>query len=186
MTISKLKTGYKFEDKLNFFLLNPEKSELEDNFAFILSTQTDNSYKQIEYSKLITTSGEYEIKDMSVYAYDLLAQDKIVLAKIIVENCSILYVSEQVNDIEKSLVEEIGEVNIMILEIGNKSLHSKKAELIQEIEPNFVILNDLESSLKDFEKEYGSNAEVMKKLKVKAEDFDNDDVSVDTKLVVME
>lgn len=184
MTISKLKKGYKLEDKLNHILFNPESSEVEQDTAFILTNDQSFDYKSHE-KFVVSGAGEYEIKDISVYAYDSANSGGFDISKIIIENIGVCYLAETINAIPKTISEELGNVDLLVLEISSMSLFDNKVEMIQDMEPKQVLLLDLGNGLAGFEKEYSSEIEKIKKLKVKDSDFTQSD-SQEVKVITLE
>lgn len=183
MTISSLKQGFELSDKLHTILVDPLAKEIVDSLPFIISR--DKNISPTTFT--ISSSGDYELSDISVSAFKIIDSiDQVAdLYKITIENLKVLYVREGVSSIPKDMIEELGTIHVLILELDSASIFSKKVELVQEIEPYYICVNSNNESSKIFEKELGETAEPMKKLKIKSDEFNAETDEVATKLILL-
>lgn len=137
-----------------------------------LIQKTDNTY-------LITNPGEYESGDIYVQLQKLEAGYLVLVSA---EDIEVCFVDGDVLDISKNMLDQMAAVNILIAEIDSRVNGDTKSKLlwntVNEIEPNILIpVTRTESEIDDFKKQFEqSNPETLKKLKVKAEDFNVEDI----------
>ncbi len=127
-------------------------------------------------NNVMSAPGEYEIEDIlfSIFAYgDNLDHPDIIFLDSN-ENIRILYLLSHVDNLDKSIIEKLPDVNILIAEIEDSKL-DKKLQIVSDIEPDiFVPLVD-KSKLEDIKKALGvANIESVPTLNVAQKDFDSE------------
>lgn len=100
------------------------------------------------YRKLISFPGEYEVGGISIFGYSTFhdkkggaERGKNTIYLIESEGIKVLHLGDLGHVISDKLLEEIGEVNVLIVPVGDKySLGPKEAvEMVKLIEPQIVI-----------------------------------------------
>jgi hypothetical protein len=184
MTITPLKKGFELSDKLNSIQIFPLQKELLDKEAFIITNTND----EIETNFIkITNSGEYEIQDISVAAYKLV--DKVNTDadcfRITIEGINILLLGADVNTVTSDFIEKVGSIHIVILDIDESVLADKKLEIVAEFEPFYTIINGNIKGSELFNEKVNSDSGILKKLKLKADDFDFNAENITTQVVLL-
>lgn len=128
---------------------------------------------------LINSPGEYESGDIYVQLQKL---ESGYLVLVSAEDIEVCFVDGEVLSISKNMLDQMAAVNILIAEIDSRVNGDTKSKLlwntVNEIEPNILIpVTRTESEISDFKKQFEqSNMEVLKKLKIKASDFEIEDI----------
>ncbi|MCX6783611.1 MAG: MBL fold metallo-hydrolase [candidate division WWE3 bacterium] len=141
-------------------VINPTKLSETAATAITIFSDPSKIIDNVIDSFVITTPGEYEVKNVRVYGYPLKNE---VIYMIQLEGVSIVYMAGNSAEITKELSEELNIVNVLIIPVS-----SDPDDLISELEPNIVIpQNFTEESLPKFLKNLGvENVEKTPKLKV--------------------
>ncbi|MEI6886744.1 MAG: hypothetical protein WCK31_00745 [bacterium] len=172
MQIYKIGESIKFQGVVKSFLLFPksdtsnESNVLVDPFNIVKETST----------KIINQAGEYEVDDITVQLFKLenkYSKD-VNYAFTSLENINSLWLSDEVFSLSKEEIESLPQIHLLLLSLSSdpKKLE-KQVDLISEIEPNyFTYVSSDKVSIAEFEKQYGEQAELNKKLKFKSEDFE--------------
>jgi len=181
MTISALKNGFELSDKMNTIQIFPTQKEIFDKAPFIITRLNDNLDTSI-YK--ISQSGEFEIADILVHSYKVLdALDQTAdLFRITIEGVDVLYVTANIHTIPTHLIEEIGNISVIIFELDSKILAEKKMEIAQEFDVYYSVINGNNSGADLFDKVI-TDENIIKKLKVKQEDFDSMDENVNLQFI---
>lgn len=136
---------------------------------------------------IVTAAGEYEVGGVSIFGYSSFHDDKQgaergknIVYSIHIDGVNVVHLGDLGHTLTESFIENLGEVDVLLCPVGGKyTIDAKTAvELIQEIEPSFVIpmhfktdkhdektFSELQT-LADFEKEFGLAAEPVKSLSV--------------------
>lgn len=182
MQIQRLgKSGYSFSDSSTSFALNHDK--LDETLSLIVDTK---SIFKNEDKRIVKNNGEYEFSDITVLIYKLDEKFKndINYALISHQGLNILWLSGEVVELSKDLIENLPQVHLLILSLAKENkLIEKQVDMVSEIEPNYITIDvDSKDTLAEFQKQYGEVPEEMKKLKIKKEDFSSDE-DVATKFI---
>lgn len=184
MQINLVNGSLKFQGTLKSFLLNPtKKNEKEGDVLVAL-----NTFDKDIVGNYIYKAGEYENSEVLLNLYKIDAKYKadVNYALITFEGIHVLWLSGEVTDLPKEMVENLPDIHFFIFTPGDPKSIEKRVDLVSEIEPAYLVLQDHDkTSLFDFEKQYGEQSEVTKKIKVKAEEFENVE-EVNTKLIRFE
>lgn len=138
---------------------------------------------------IINTAGEYEVSGISVFGYPTFHDDtkgsdrgnNIVFA-IVIDGVTIVHLGDLGHELTDGFIEKLGTVDVLLCPVGgNYTINSKTAvNLIQEVEPSYVIpmhfktdAHDAEKfgmleSVADFQKAFGVSVEAVKSLSVTA------------------
>jgi L-ascorbate metabolism protein UlaG (beta-lactamase superfamily) len=154
------------------------------------------------YRKLIDGPGEYEVGGISILGYPSFHDDKKgekrgknTIYVIEAQDIKILHLGDLGHKLSDKLLEDIGEINVLMIPVGGEYTIDSKvaAELVREIEPNITIpmhyqvqgLNaETFSKLEpvdNFLKEVGLSVEKTQKLSLKLSDL-----TEDQKVIVLE
>lgn len=173
MEISQTSAGaIRIKGKEAAVAINPTKLTETAATAITIFSDASKVLGNVTDSFVITTPGEYEVKDIRVYGYPL---KKEVIYMIQLEGVSIVYMASNSEEVTKELSEELNTVNVLIIPIS-----SDPDDLISELEPNIVIpQNFTEESLPKFLKNLGvENVEKTSKLKVTTFAEDDEEMKV--------
>lgn len=140
---------------------------------------------------LITTLGEFEIKDVMAYAYS--HSDGSIIFKINCEGISLLHLGQTKTQIDTALLDKIGNVDILLLPVGDDKRYfdpEDATKVITEMEPRVIIpiahqcdTDPSAGAVSDFIKELGIKPEITdKKIIIKKKDLPQED----RKLYVLE
>ena len=132
----------------------------------------------------VVTPGEYEVKDIFVYGYNSLEDEKGQTSADVfmfeVEGIHFGFIDKSVVTAEQSILSEIGIVDVLFVPLEKESGMSlaKTIELIRKIEPFMIIPMDYdEATLKEFVNTMGINeAETVKDLKLSKSDFADEEM----------
>lgn len=118
----------------------------------VLVSHTHPDHSCIErargYRKVISFPGEYEVGGISIFGYSTFhdkrsgeERGKNTIYLLEVEGIKVLHLGDLGHIISDKLVEEIGEVNVLIVPVGGKySLGPKEAvEMVKLLEPQIVV-----------------------------------------------
>lgn len=147
-------------------------TNFDDNFAGkdLVVNITDGP---MDSHKVVETPGEYEISDVLVNVYGFGGNlDKPAIVSIDSdENIKILYLSGEVDSLEKSVIDRLPDTNILLIELTKENI-SKKLQIVSDIEPDiFVPLSD-KSVETDLAKDLGVKDVVeMGTISVSQKDF---------------
>lgn len=107
-------------------------------------------------SHVVETPGEYEISDIlvNVYGYGGNLDKPAIVSIDSGENIKLLYLSREVDSMEKSVIDRLPDINILMIELTKENI-SKKLQIVSDIEPDiFIPLSD-KSVETDLAKELG-------------------------------
>lgn len=144
---------------------------------------------------ILDRPGEYEIKKVRVFGLACFAgeqpataQNQNLIYKFDINNIKIAHLGMLEKPLTENQLDELGEVDILLIPVGNKTTISaaKAAELVREIEPRVVIpmhykIAQVKIDIDDenkFLKEMGGKAEKVAKLKISRKDFLEDRTQV--------
>jgi L-ascorbate metabolism protein UlaG (beta-lactamase superfamily) len=142
-----------------------------------------------ETAFVIASPGEYELKDIFIYGYEL--QGKIVY-EVTMEDIKIIFLGEfDHQELENGDLELVEGADILILPVGGGDLTTAKeaSRLINKIEPRIVIPSCYAISgskfkadkIDVFKKEFGVSAEEVDKFRIKKKDL----ITEDVKLIIL-
>lgn len=89
------------------------------------------SGKRVEVSEssfLVANPGEYEIKDVFVYALDTNESDEANIFSVLLEDVQVVYLNADTSEIDKSIVGQIGEDHILIMDFADDKNLDKTPE----------------------------------------------------------
>lgn len=134
---------------------------------------------------LISSPGEYEVKDIFVYGYLSDVDKKSDIADIYmieVEGVHIGVIDKNVKSIRRSVLDEIGIVNVLLVSLADDSgiKTSKMIDLVNKIDPQVVIPMDYsDENLGKFAKVLGvKDLETVPSIVLKGSDFSEEDVPI--------
>lgn len=141
---------------------------------------------------VISTPGEYEIKDVFVYGYlsDISRgnQKQSDIYMIDVENVHLGFIDKEVTKVRESILSEMGIVNVLFVSLDTAAGMdtSKVIDLVNKVDPKIVIPMDYtKETLERFAKVLGvKEIEKEKTLDVKGSDCLDDDVPI--RFIVLE
>lgn len=148
---------------------------------------------------VIDRPGEYEVKSvfaLGIGSYHDKAQGdelgKSVMFKFDIDGIKVLHLGDLGTSLSDAQLERIEDIDILLIPVGGKyTLNAKEAaEVVREIEPRIVIpmhykipgLNVDIDGVEKFQKEMGSKAEVLPKLKISKKDLPADEI----KLIILQ
>lgn len=173
----------------------------------VLTTHDHNDHNFLAavkgYRKAIDGPGEYEVGSISVIGYPAYHDNekgekrgKNTIYLIEAGDIRILHLGDIGHNLSEKTIEEIGEVNILLIPVGNGAftIGPKQAvEIIRDLEPQITIPMHYQTPqtnkdnfpnllpLDDFLKESGKTAESMPKLSIKVSDL-----AEEQKIIVLE
>ena len=163
-------------DKVKVVLI-PEGAKLKEKGDIVISSELS----AVENAFLINEPGEYEVKDVFVYAISINGGKNPRLFSINVDGITIVYLSAEVTEIPKHVIDEIGVDDISIIDFKESDENlSEKIKLLDDLDPAIFIpiragRELLEKIAKETELEL---PEVQSKLKYAAGDFDEEERSL--------
>jgi len=126
---------------------------------------------------LISTPGEYEIKDVFVYSVIPKNDYPVIIHHLNVEDITIVHLSEINHPLSDEIIEELGEVDILMIPVGGKDVLDVKGaiKIISQLNPKIVIpmyykirgLNTNLENIDHFCKEMGVKKNGIEKLSIK-------------------
>ncbi|MBN2015707.1 MBL fold metallo-hydrolase [Candidatus Dojkabacteria bacterium] len=140
---------------------------------------------------LVSSCGEYEIKEVFVYGFSSDISEEEEIADIYmfdIEGVQLGMVDKSVRSIKESILDEMGVVNVLFVSLSNDAAMkmSKMTDLVNKIEPQIVIPMDItKEKLEEFTKALGvKEVEKMGDVDVKQSDFFEEDMPM--RVVVLE
>ena len=130
----------------------------------------------LDGNNIMSAPGEYEIDDIlfSVYAYGENLDHPDIIFLDSNENIRVLYLLSNVDNVEKSIIEKLPDVNILIAEIEDSKL-DKKMQIVSDLEPDIFIPLADKSKLEEIKKTIGvSNIELVPTLNIASKDFESE------------
>lgn len=123
---------------------------------------------------LISFPGEYEVKDVFVYAVDTNNSGTVNLFSIDIDSVKLVFLGSKFEEIDKSTIEEIGMNHILIMTLEDD--FEKKLKFVSDFDPNIIIpLTSNKELVEKLSKELGiAMPEAESKLKIKATDFEEE------------
>ncbi|MEI6462838.1 MAG: hypothetical protein WCO33_04205 [bacterium] len=172
MQIYKIGNSIKFQGIVKSFLLFPETDTSNESNVLV---DPFNKVKETS-TKIINMAGEYEVDDVTVQLFKLEGKysKAVNYAFTSLDNINSLWLSDEVLSLTKEEIENLPQIHLLLLSLSSdpKKLE-KQVEIVSEIEPNYITyVSEDKVLIKEFEKQYGEAAELNKKLKFKAEDFE--------------
>lgn len=138
---------------------------------------------------IIQSAGEYEVSGISVFGYPTFHDDtngtqrgNNIVFVIVIDGVTVVHLGDLGHDLSDSFIEKLGSVDVLLCPVGgNYTIGSKIAvNLIQEIEPSYIIpmhfktdAHDAEKfgmleTVADFQKAFGVTVEPVKSLSLTA------------------
>ena len=202
----KFKSGSVVTDPFDSKMVGLKYSPVESEIVTISHDHPDhNSVDKVGLiKKVIDGPGEYEVSGISIYGYKTFHDNKKGEEKgentvyvIEAEGLRIVHLGDLGHQLSDDLVEEIGDVDVLIIPVGGfYTIGPKDAvEIISKIEPYYVLpmhykvdgenpaLSEKLQPVTDFLKESGLTTENLPKLSLKKEDILEDQ---NTKVIVLE
>ena len=141
---------------------------------------------------LITSPGEYEVKDIFVYGYlsDVNKEDveQADIYMFDLEDIHLCIIDKAVKKVRERVLDEIGIVNVLFISLAENAgmKLTKVSELVSKIEPQIIVPMDYTNkALKDFAKVLGvKEMEKVPSLDLEKTDFAEEEVPM--RFVVME
>ena len=138
---------------------------------------------------LVSTCGEYEVKDIFIYGYQSSQENGCAdLYMFDLEGIHLGMVDSSVKSIKESVLDEMGIVNVLFISLSDKASMklSKLTDLVSKIDPQIVIPMDYtKENLDEFNKVLGvKSSEKVKDINIKRSDFLEEDMP--TRVVVLE
>lgn len=173
MTISKSKQSIILEDKISTVVINPTEKSVDTTTAITVQLSGNDIFKNDILN--VNLAGFYEAKDITVTSWkttdtELQFPD---IAVFNIEGCKVAYIRYDVSTISKDIVEGMGQIDILILEHNDSS---KISSLVSDIEPSYTIVTGDDSEISSIYSKLAVVAEETKKLKVKSEEFNLENV----------
>lgn len=173
----------------------PQKGEFPRSFTpqiALFSHGTENAATLSQNPFVLDTIGECEIKNTGVYSFPSNGENNLIF-KIATEGLLVVHLGKITKKIDDSLLEKIGDPDILILPVGGKDQYltpEDAAAVVNNIQPRIVIpvgfQCDTENSalpIEDFIKEIGIKPELIdKKIIIKKKDLPAEE----TKLMILE
>ncbi|MFQ5492581.1 MAG: hypothetical protein ACE5DX_00255 [Candidatus Dojkabacteria bacterium] len=148
----------------------------------ILSNRDD--LQPTEGQSLIDSAGEYEIKDVFVYALSTNGDKLVDLFSIDLENIKIVYVDEQTRQIGKKVLDQVGIANIVVIDMENSSLE-EKVNVIRVLDPEYLIPLGSQEVIKKLAKQLELEIpDTEKKFKIRSSELSEEDYGL--KLVLLQ
>lgn len=194
---------FKVKSQNTKFILDPFDPKMvgiklplqEADFILVSHHHRDHDYVEAVrgYRKVIDAPGEYEIGGVSVFGFPTFhdskegeEKGKNTIYLIEAEGLKILHLGDLGHKLSEKQLEEVGEVNILMVPVGDKfSLGPKEAaEIIREIEPQITLpmhyrfdgINEEVFAgllpVEDFLEEVGLAVERLPKLSIKLPDLE--------------
>ena len=160
---------------------DPEKSEAN----IIISLDNNIKPSQDKNKFVLVNPGEYEVKDVLIYAISSNHSEELDLLAIDVEGVNVAYLADRVNKLSSETIDQIGVCHVMLVEVSQENL-AAKSELVNEFEPYVVIpLTDSQEVLQKFAANLGvSVPEIQNYVTYTASEFESSEEAA-TSLVVL-
>lgn len=156
------------------------KDRLEGDIFLLREDFKENSKEGF----LISSPGEYEIKDCFIYGLPFLDKEKKIniIYKIEIENIKLVHLNKLNQNLNNEIIEKITNPDILIIPVGGKEVltANKAAELASQLEAKLIIptyykIPQLKldfNSVDDFLKEISIKKEFLEKLKINKRDLE--------------
>lgn len=189
-------SSFLFKSKQAKLITNPTDQGLKINIKKVDPDIVVLSHKaQVAANDyyLISSPGEFEVKEIFVYGYASTLEDgKGEIADIYmfdIENVHLCIIDKSVKNVRGSVLDELGIVDVLFVSLAEEAgmKFSKITDLVNKIEPYILIPMDYtQKTLADFTKTLGvQEVEKMETvLDVKKSDFSEEEVSM--RFVVLE
>ncbi len=149
-------------------IMNKHDESYEDKDLVVNLTDVE-----IPSGKIIASPGEFEISDIlvNVYSFGSDLDEPSIISIDGDENIKILYLTESVDVLDKSILDKLPDTNILLMELTKENI-TKKLQIVNDIEPDiFVPLSD-KSIEEDLAKDLGvKDVEEMVTLNFSHKDF---------------
>ncbi len=194
-TCLKLQTKHNEEDVIILIdPYRPEKGDFPRNLGATVGLFSRGEKDAITLTGepfIISTLGEFEIKDVMIYAYP--HNDGTVIFKVHCEGISLLHLGQTKTQVDTALLDKIGNVDVLVVPVGDDKRYfdpEDAAKVITELEPRVIIpighkcdTDPGALPVNDFIKELGLKPEITdKKIILKKKDLPQED----RKLYVLE
>lgn len=124
---------------------------------------------------VIDLAGEYEVKDVLIYAIDLNGEKKLGLISLDIDDIKVVFINTKVKKLTKTILDQIGIANILIMDLSDIDTVNV-SEFIDEIEPQYFIpiVSD-EEKIAKLVKDIGAKMpEEVSSIKLSSSDFSDD------------
>ncbi|MFA5948115.1 MAG: MBL fold metallo-hydrolase [Candidatus Gracilibacteria bacterium] len=176
------KTAILLKDKGVSALIDPDPKAEDTKEDIILKTQGGTDKDDEKYAgKVFSWPGEYEVKDIQIAAYQTWTKSKSkedegekakenLIFTLDFNGIKICHLGNLGHILSSDLVNEIGDVDVLIIPLGESSnLNTKKAlEIVESIEPRVIIPMMDEAPVKYLKELGASEVEEMEKFVLKA------------------
>lgn len=135
-------------------------------------------------SFLVANPGEYEVKEAFVYALDTNESDEANIFSVLVDDVQIVYLNAETKDIDKSVIEQIGLDNILIMDFVDDKDLVARLKLVSAFDPGvFIPLTDDDDLAKKIANELGTEVpDRESKFKYEESDFADEERSMELAL----
>lgn len=181
-------TCFTFKGKKTIVVINPEKDAGQLKGDIVLSSLKNAPQKVEGAVKMFDWPGEYEMKEVSITAFQAWTKskssedkegakgDETILFYFVIDGIKCCHLGELGHVIASEMVNKIGDVDILMIKAGkNSNLDIKKAiEVVESIDPRAIIA--MGDNPNELVKELGANnIESVDKFVIKsASDFPED------------
>lgn len=162
-------TCFTFKGKKTNVVINPEKDAGQLKGEIVLSSLKGNPQKVDGAIKVFDWPGEYEMKEVSITAFQAWTKsksnedkegekgDETILFYFVIDGIKCCHLGELGHIISSEMVNKIGDVDILIIKAGkNSNLDVKKAvEVVESIDPRAIIA--MGENPNELMKELGAN-----------------------------
>lgn len=127
-------------------------------------------------SNVMSSPGEYEIQDIlfSIFAYGENLDHPDIIFLDSNENIRVMYILPHVENVDKSIIEKLPDVNVLITEIDGSKL-SNKLQIVSDLEPDYFVPLVDKTRVEEINKEMGiSNIEVVTTLNINSKDTESE------------
>ncbi len=127
----------------------------------------------------IAGAGEYEVKGVEVYGWQLIKESTAKVRKTIysvrAEDMNLVFLGQIAETLEPTFLEKLGSVDVLFIPAGGKPMIDEEvaAKLIKQLGPRLVvgIFVKKEADAKKFLKENDQKAEILDKLVIKKKEL---------------
>jgi L-ascorbate metabolism protein UlaG (beta-lactamase superfamily) len=197
------KTGTVVTDPFDPSAVGLKYSGVEGDIVTISHNHDDHNKADLvkEVKKVISGPGEYEVMEISIIGFPSYHDNKKgeekgknVIYVYEIDGLRLAHLGDLGHTLSESMVEEIGDIDILFVPVGGITLSPKEAlEVVQQIEPYFVIPMHYQMSeakpvltnllpVEKFLEECGMVVERMPKFSLKKEEIIEDQ---NTKVIVL-
>lgn len=175
-------TCFTLKEKKTRIVINPDKKAKNLKGEIVLHSLKEEPAKIEGALKMFTHPGEYEVRDIPITGFQAWtkskskeeeegrAGDSTIIFYFEMGGIKIGHLGELGHVLTSEMVKQIGDVDILMIDLGDKSnLNIKKArEVVESMEPRILIPMG-EGDIKEALKELGSNGvEAIEKYEIKS------------------